>query len=135
MVRDGISTYPALVTVVNQHGGDLLGGAGSQILIGSGAGEKLSGGGGNDLIFGRGGDDTLIFHQDDTLDGGGDTVATAGGLTGGSCGDVLVLDHSTDLTAPNLDGKLTDIETISLLNSESGASGLQKPQRLRGLCP
>ncbi|MGH6881462.1 MAG: hypothetical protein ACREFM_11120, partial [Hypericibacter sp.] len=74
----------------------------------------LNGGTGDDVIFG----DSL-----DSVDGG--TNVSNNLLTDGNHGDVLIFDSSIDLTAAGLNGHFKGIETISIQNATSGASGNQ----------
>jgi len=128
VATDGAATSgKATVTVQNQSGGALNGTSGLEILVGSAAGEKINGGGGKDLIFGAGGDDSFVFRDGDTVQGGGDGVAPSGGLGAAAAnrGDVFLLDHTLDMSNATVFGKSGGIETISLLNAETGAASGQ----------
>ncbi len=77
--RDRLSGFGELI---GGAGDDLLlGGGSSQVLRGGDGNDELHGGGGNDLLFGGGGDDLLVGDGgDDSLDGGAgfDTIPIAG---------------------------------------------------------
>ncbi|QEX17035.1 hypothetical protein FRZ44_23310 [Hypericibacter terrae] len=119
----------------------LIGGSGNDNFTGNNAANYLDGGSGNDNLAGGGGNDTLIGGAGaDTLNGGtgddvifGDSLDSVDGgtnvsnnlLTDGNHGDVLLFGSSIDLTAAGLNGHFKGIETISLQNAASGASGNQ----------
>jgi VCBS repeat-containing protein len=124
--NDGsVAGAAATVTVVDQIPGQVLGTAAHEILVSGQRGERIDGQGGSDLIFAGGGDDTLIFHAGDTAQGGADSVSLGGGLGAvGGRGDVLAIDFDVDFTALDL-SRFQGIETLSLVNTESGGSGVQ----------
>jgi Ca2+-binding RTX toxin-like protein/uncharacterized protein YegL len=119
----------------------LIGGTGGDTFTGNNPDNYFSGGGGADNLSGGGGNDTLIGGAGaDTLSGGtgddrlfGDSLDSADGgtntsnnlLTDGNRGDVLAFDTTVDLTNATLDGRFTNIETVSIQNAESGAVGNQ----------
>jgi hypothetical protein len=72
---------------------------------------------------GERGDDTIHADSLDHVDGGSNDDSDM--LDDGNRGDVLVFSDSIDLTNAGLNGHFTGIETISLKNAESGASGNQ----------
>jgi len=109
------------VTIQNQNGGDLTGTTAHEIIVSGSAGDKIDGHGGKDLIFGGGGDDTVIFHNGDTVQGQGDSIASSNALaTAATRGDVLVLDHDVNFQPINLT-HFDGIETISTAAADGGA--------------
>jgi len=132
---DHFKSSSSTITITNQAGGNLNGGASGEIIIGSSGAETIHGNGGNDIIignkggdelFGDAGDDTLVFAAGSKIHGGTDTVALAGGLAGADKhGDVLTIqdakvDFSDHTSVANIDG----IETISMA-AKAGGEGAQ----------
>jgi VCBS repeat-containing protein len=109
-----------VVTMKNQAGGDLTGTIAHEVIVSNVGGTKIDGGGGKDLIFGSAGDDTVIFHNGDTVVGGGDSINPSNQLaTAGTRGDVLALDHSVNFLNLNLTHS-GGIETISTAAADGG---------------
>jgi Ca2+-binding RTX toxin-like protein len=114
------------------------GGTSDLILVGTTGADNLVGGSGNDSLSGLNGNDTLVGGTGaDTLAGGAGndlivlgnsaTVALVDGGTNSSNtlsaskGDVLAFDSVLDLTSL-ANSKVTGIETISMVDSQSGGS-------------
>ncbi len=96
---------------------EITGTSAHETLIGSSDDSRLDGGGGNDLIFGGSGDETIIFHDGDTVKGGGDSATGQDLVDGTSRGDVLTVDFDFNLADAAHDDAFQGIETISAVGS------------------